>query len=65
MANVPSFLKKCFKPHPWPPVLEQYLEYVKALEFHTDPDYSKLRYQLTRSVTRAVLWIRIRYLVLS
>jgi hypothetical protein len=58
MANVPSFLKKCFKPQPWPTVLEQYLEYVKALEFHTDPDYSKLRYQLTRSVTRAVLWIR-------
>jgi hypothetical protein len=43
MENVPSFLKKCFKPQPWPPVLEQYLEYVKALEFHTDPDYSKLR----------------------
>jgi hypothetical protein len=67
MENVPSFLKKCFKPQPWPPVLEQYLEYVKALEFHTDPDYSKLRYryQLTRSVTRAMLWIRIRELVLS
>jgi hypothetical protein len=50
MENVPSFLKKCFKPQPWPPVLEQYLEYVKALEFHTDPDYSKLRYLPTHPV---------------
>ena len=45
MENIPSFLKKCFKPHPWPPVLEQYLGYVKSLEFDTDPDYSLLRYR--------------------
>jgi hypothetical protein len=43
MGNLGDFLKKCFKPGPWPPVLEQYLEYVNSLEFHTDPDYNALR----------------------
>ena len=44
MENIRGLLKKCFKPQPWPEVLEKYLEHVKSMEFETDPDYPKLRY---------------------
>lgn len=38
MENIIGFLSKCFQ-STYPPVLEQFLEYVKDLEFDTDPDY--------------------------
>ena len=38
MENIIGFLSKCFE-SAYPPVLEQFLEYVKDLEFDTDPDY--------------------------
>lgn len=41
MENIIGFLSKCFETA-YPPVLEQFLEYVKDLEFDTDPDYEVL-----------------------
>ena len=44
MENIIGFLSKCFE-SAYPPVLEQFLEYVKDLEFDTDPDYEVCRTQ--------------------
>ena len=38
MDNIIGFLSKCFG-SVYPPVLEQFLEYVKDLDFQSDPDY--------------------------
>ena len=38
MENIIGFLSKCFETA-YPPVLEQFLEYIKDLEFDTEPDY--------------------------
>ena len=38
MENIIGFLSKCFE-IAYPPVLEQFLEYIKDLEFDTEPDY--------------------------
>ena len=46
MENIIGFLSKCFE-STYPPVLEQFLEYVKDLEFDTDPDYEVCSTQCT------------------
>ena len=38
MDNIIGFLSKCFG-SVYPPVLEQFLGYVKDLDFQSDPDY--------------------------
>ena len=38
-----TFLIKCFKPDPYPPVLLKYFQYICELEFKTKPDYKKIR----------------------
>ena len=44
MENVVGFLTKCFgQDTPYPPVLEEYLDYVNDMDFDTDPDYDAVR----------------------
>jgi len=43
LENVETFLVKCFKPDPFPPVLLKYFQYICELEFKTKPDYKKIR----------------------
>lgn len=39
MENIIGFLSKSFEGSVYPPVLEQFLEYVKDLDFESEPDY--------------------------
>ena len=50
LGNVPTFLKKCFKPEPYPEVLLEYFNYICELEFKSKPDYKKLRRMLGRAL---------------
>ena len=44
MENVVGFLTKCFgQDTPYPPVLEEYLDYVNDMDFDSDPDYEAVR----------------------
>lgn len=43
MSNRVGFLAKCFQPEEYPKVLEEYLDYVADMEFHTTPDYAKIK----------------------
>merc|ERR1711879_1055760 len=47
--NIIGFLSKCFETA-YPPVLEQFLEYVKDLEFDTDPDYEAITEMFKTSI---------------
>ena len=50
LGNVATFLKKCFKPEPYPEVFLEYFNYVCELEFKSKPDYKKLRRMLGRAL---------------
>jgi len=43
LENVETFLVKCFKPAPYPPILKEYFDYICDLEFKTRPDYKHIR----------------------
>ena len=50
LENVETFLKKCFKPDPFPKVLLEYFNYICELEFKSKPDYKKMRRILGRAL---------------
>ena len=41
MADVPTFLIKCFGGGDYPEEIRTFLDYVNQLEFHAKPDYAK------------------------
>ena len=44
MENLVGFLTKCFgQDTQYPPVLEEYLDYVNDMDFDSDPDYASVR----------------------
>ena len=52
MENIVGFLTKCFgQDTPYPPVLEEYLDYVNDMDFDTDPDYEAVRDMFEKCVT--------------
>lgn len=50
LENVETFLRKCFKPDPYPEVLLEYFSYICELEFKSKPDYKKMRRILGRTL---------------
>ena len=50
LENVETFIKKCFKPDPYPKVLLEYFQYICELEFKSKPDYKKIRRILGRAL---------------
>jgi len=50
LENVETFLVKCFKPAPYPPILKEYFDYICDLEFKTRPDYKHIRKLLGKAL---------------
>jgi len=50
LENVETFLVKCFKPAPFPPILKEYFDYICELEFRTKPDYKHIRKMLGQAL---------------
>ena len=50
LGTLETFLKKCFKPEPYPEVLLEYFNYICELEFKSKPDYKKMRRMLGRAL---------------
>jgi len=50
LENVETFLVKCFKPAPYPPILKEYFDYICELEFKTKPDYKHIRKMLGQAL---------------
>jgi len=53
MNDVKAFLQRCFKSDDYPDVLEEFLNYVVAMDFDTEPDYDKCRAMFQKALKKA------------
>merc|ERR1712029_692052 len=53
MNDVKAFLQRCFKSDDYPDVLEEFLNYVVAMDFDSEPDYDKCRAMFQKALKKA------------